>query len=87
MPDPALVTQVAEIVRSVSKIAAEVAITTDSRLVEDLSVDSLDLVGVFLKIQDDLGVPVDEADVPGLLSIGDLATYVERRRPAVTAAA
>jgi acyl carrier protein len=68
-----LVTQIAEIVRSVGKIAPEVSIAETSRLVEDLGIDSLDLVGVFLKIQDDLGVAVEESDVPGLTRIGDPA--------------
>lgn len=87
MPDPQLVAQVAEIVRSVGKIAPEVPITDQSVLVEELGIDSLDLVGVFLRIQDDLGVSVDESDVPGLTRIGDLAAYIERRRRAPAAAA
>jgi acyl carrier protein len=87
MPDPLLIAQVAEIVQTVGKIAPEVTITAETRLVEDLGIDSLDLVGVFLRVQDDLGVSVDEMDVPGLVRVGDLAAYIERRRPASSAAA
>jgi acyl carrier protein len=87
MPDATLVAQVAEIVRHVGKFAPDVVITAESRLVEELGVDSLDLVGVFLKIQDDLGVAIEEADVPGLTRVGDLAAYIERRQRAPSAAA
>ena len=40
-----------------------------------------------MKIQDDLSVPVEEADIPTLIRVGDLAAYVEERIPSSTAAA
>lgn len=86
MADTPLVAQISQIVRTVGKIPSEVAISAESRLVEDLGIDSLDLVGVFLKVQDDLGVVVDEADVAGLVRIGDLAAYVGDRRSSSAAA-
>jgi acyl carrier protein len=78
--DSTLVPEIAELVRSVAKLAPETVIVGETRLVEDLGVDSLDLVGMFLEIQDQYDISVDEDDVPSLQRVGDLAAYVARRR-------
>lgn len=80
MSDSNLVAEVAETVRTAAKIAPHVAITAESRLVEDLAIDSLDLVGVFLKIQDRFDVMIDDNDVPRLLKVADLVAYVLQQR-------
>jgi acyl carrier protein len=80
MIDSALVTEVAEVVRAAAKIAPGVPIGAETRLVEDLAIDSLDLVGVFLKIQDRFDLAIDDEDVPRLRRIADVAEYVGRQR-------
>ena len=83
MTDSTLVPEIAELVRSVAKLAPETVIIGETRLVEDLGVDSLDLVGLFLEIQDQYDISVDEDDVPRLQRVADLASYVAQRlRPA-----
>ena len=82
MTDSKLVGELVAAVRAAAKIPATVVITPESRLVEDLGIDSLDLVGVYLKIQDDLGVVIDEADVASLSRVIDLANYVAVHRSA-----
>ena len=83
MSDSSLVFEIAELVRSVAKLAPETVITAETRLVEDLGVDSLDLVGLFLEIQDRYDIAVHEDDVPGLQRVADVASYVSQRlRPA-----
>jgi acyl carrier protein len=85
MNDPALIAEVAQAVRSVARIPAEVAVTGDSLLVDDLAIDSLDLVGVVLEIQDHFGVVIDDEDVPSLRRVSDLAAQVAARRGAAAA--
>ncbi|HEV3167768.1 MAG TPA: phosphopantetheine-binding protein [Isosphaeraceae bacterium] len=80
MTDPNLVAEVADAVRSAAKIAPTVLIAPETRLVEDLAIDSLDLVGVFLKIQDHFDLAIDDEDVPLLRRVIDLASYVADRR-------
>lgn len=80
MSDPALISQVTSIVRKTGKVPAHVLITADSRMVEDLAIDSLDLVDVILKLQDEFDVVVDDDDLPSLLSISDLVNYIAARR-------
>ena len=85
MTDPLLLSDVAEAVRFVARIPPDVSIGPDSLLVEDLAIDSLDLVGIFLKIQDDFDVAVNDDEVPGLRRVADLAHYVARHRGAAAA--
>jgi acyl carrier protein len=75
-----LIAEVAGIVRQAAKIPLRVPIGADSRLVEDLSIDSLDLVGVILKFQDHFDVVIEEEDVPNLCRVADLAAHLSARR-------
>ena len=86
MNDPNLMAQIASTVRSVARIPAEVAIRDDSRLIEDLGVDSLDLFSIVIEIQDQYGVVIDVEDMPGLSRVSDLARFVAARTKTSAAA-
>lgn len=85
MTDPSLVAEVADAVRSAAKIGPNVPISAETRLVEDLAIDSLDLVGVLLQIQDHFDLAIDDEDVPNLKRVVDLAAYVARNRGSAAA--
>jgi acyl carrier protein len=74
-----IVDEVAGLVRKAAKIPARIPIGADSRLVEDLAIDSLDLVGVILQLQDHFDVAIDEDAVPNLCRVADLAAYLAER--------
>ena len=80
MPDRELMTEVADLVRAAAKIRPEVAVAAESHLVDDLAIDSLDLVGVFLKLQDRYDLAIEDEEMPTLLRISDLARYVADNR-------
>lgn len=80
MPDASLLGEVIEVVRVAGRIRPGVTVAPEARLVDDLGIDSLDLVGVFLKIQDRYDVMIEDDDVPDLLRVTDLAAYVESNR-------
>ncbi len=80
-----LIAEVVGIVRRAAKIPPRVPIRADSRLVEDLAVDSLDLVGVILDIQDHFGVAIEEDAVPHLCRVADLAACVSAGRQSTRA--
>ena len=82
---PALFLEVADVVRKAAKLRAELAIAPDSRLVEDLGIDSLDLVGVLLEIQDHFDILIEDEDIVKLASVRDVAHYVRARRSAAAA--
>ena len=86
MADAALQAQMIEVIRKAGRVDAMSTIRGESRLVEDLAIDSLDLVGVYLQIQDDFGVEIAEADIPNLGRVADLVAYVSERRSSSAAA-
>jgi acyl carrier protein len=79
LTESALTAEVAAIIRQAAKVPARVPIRGDSRLVEDLAIDSLDLVGVILQLQDHFDVVIEEEDVPNLCRVADLAAYLAVR--------
>jgi acyl carrier protein len=83
MTEPALVAEVVAIIRQSAKIPPRIPITAATRLVEDLAIDSLDLVGVILQLQDHFDVVIEEDAVPNLCRVADLAAYLAARRTAV----
>ena len=85
MTDAPVVAEMAQAVREAAKLPSSVLITAETRLVEDLAIDSLDLVGVFLAIQDHFAIAIDDEDVPNLRRIADLVEYVARRRGSIAA--
>ena len=70
----ALITIVTDAIRSVSAKAREVQITPSSLLLEELALDSLDLVAVILRIQDHFQVEIDADEIPNLRCVDDLIT-------------
>lgn len=85
MAENSLVADLSELVRQAGKVPTDRFIGPETRLVEDLNIDSLDLVAVFLGVQDRFDVVIDDDDVPQLKSIADLAAYVIRNRGTIAA--
>jgi acyl carrier protein len=77
---PNLIAEVSGIVRKSARIPARVVINANSRLVEDLAIDSLDIVNVVLHLQDHFDVIIEDDAVPHLRSIVDLAAYLSERK-------
>ena len=77
--------EITEIVRLVGKIRPEVVIGSGALLVEDLGIDSLDLVSISMKIEDRFRVEIDVDEVPNFRCVDDLAGYVARQRGAAAA--
>ena len=75
-----LLDEIMQLVRRLGRVGPHVELTRSSRLVEDLAIDSLDLVGMILQIQDDYGVVIEDDDVTMLRTIAELTSYVEARR-------
>jgi acyl carrier protein len=78
--DALLVNAIADAIRSVSKRTGTMAITAETRLVEDLSLDSLDLVGVLMKLEDHFSLQIELDEVPNILTVSDLAVHLEALR-------
>jgi acyl carrier protein len=78
----AVIANLAGIIRQVARIKPEVRIAAETRLMDDLAIDSLDLVAIVLQIQEDFDVVIDEDAVQHLCCVADLAAYLATSKPA-----
>lgn len=85
--DAALLDVITSAIRSVAKRTQSPVITAESRLVEDLDLDSLDLVGVLMKIEDHFEITIDLDEVANIRDVADLAEQIEILRGGQSAAA
>ena len=75
-----MLADVCGIVRKSAKIPPSVTIDANSRLVEDLAIDSLDLIHLILQLQDHFEIVIEEDAVANLCRVADLAAYLSERR-------
>lgn len=53
-------------------------IQDDSKLVEDLGADSLDMVEMLMTLEDEFGVPISDEDALNLKTVADIVSYIEK---------
>lgn len=53
------------------------SIKENTRLKEDLDIDSLDAVEISMILEDKLDIVLDEADVDAVITVGDLVSAIE----------
>ena len=52
-------------------------ITLDTNIIEDLNVDSLDLVDFVMSLEDEFDKEIPDEDLEGIKTIGDIVSYIE----------
>ena len=55
-------------------------IKPETRLVEDLKADSLDVVALVMEMESRYGVEIPDDDLPNLKTVGDAVSYVEKQK-------
>jgi len=55
-------------------------ITLDAEFVNDLKLNSLELVDLIVICEEKYGIEIEEQDVHSLLTIGDLVEYIEAKK-------
>jgi acyl carrier protein len=53
-------------------------VTADAKIVEDLGADSLDVVELLSRLEDEYGVTIPDEDVETLATVGDVAAEIEK---------
>ncbi len=53
-------------------------ITSESRLVEDLGADSLDVVELIMAFEDEFGVSLPDEDIANMKTVGDIVNYINK---------
>lgn len=52
-------------------------ITLNSRLIEDLGADSLDIVELLMMLEDEYGITIPDQDAMKLSTIGDIVKFMD----------
>jgi acyl carrier protein len=55
-------------------------ITLETTFVDDLNLDSLDIVELMMKMEDEFGIEIPEEDAEGLKSVKDVVGYIEGKK-------
>ena len=53
------------------------SIKIDSRLIEDLKADSLDIVELVMGLDENYGIEIPDEHLPKIKTIGDIISYIE----------
>ena len=55
-------------------------VTMESKLIDDLNADSLDLVDLLMSLEDEFDVEVPDEEVENIKTVGDLVNYIEAHK-------
>ena len=55
-------------------------ITGETNFIDDLNLDSLDIVELMMKMEDEFGVEIPEDEAENLKTIQDVVKYIESKR-------
>ncbi len=55
-------------------------VTLDTSFVDDLNLDSLDIVELMMKMEDEFGVEIPEEEAEGLKKVQDVVSYLETKQ-------
>lgn len=64
------------IAEKLGKDASE--IKNETRLIEDLGADSLDIVELIMTFEDEFNISLPDEDVSKMKTIGDIITYIKK---------
>ncbi len=71
--------KVVKLISDATKIDAA-KITLETSFVDDLNLDSLDIVELMMKMEDEFGVEIPEEDAEGLKTVKDIVLYLEKKQ-------
>ena len=54
-------------------------VTDDSRIVEDLGADSLDVVELLMSLEDEMGIAVSDEEALNLKTVGDIQKLIDAK--------
>lgn len=79
-----ITTIAARVTELVARTAGKPAdtVTPQSRLAEDLGMESLDTVECSMDLEDEFAIQIADEDIARLKTVGDVIAYVEQRRHA-----
>ena len=55
-------------------------IKPETSFIDDLNLDSLDIVELMMKMEDEFGIEIPEEDAEGLKSVKDVISYIKSKQ-------
>ena len=55
-------------------------ISGTTSFIDDLNLDSLDVVELMMKMEDEFGIEIPEEDAEGLRTVGDVVSYLKTKQ-------
>lgn len=71
--------KIKEIVSEQLEIDSE-TITAETRINEDLSADSLEVVEILMALEDEFGVEIPDDQIENMKTIGDVVDYIQNNK-------
>jgi len=62
------------------RIADPAKITPESLIQKDLGADSLDILQLLMKIEDDYGITIPDEELKGFNTVGDVVAFLEKQQ-------
>ena len=53
-------------------------ITAESKLIDDLKADSLDVVELIMDLEQEYGIEIPDDELPKIQTVGDILTFIEK---------
>lgn len=72
--------QVRDILAKQLRIADVDTITPESRIMDDLGADSLVILQLLMKIEDDYGIMIPDEELVGFVTVGDVVAYLDKQQ-------
>lgn len=55
-------------------------VSLETSFIDDLNLDSLDIVELMMKMEDEFGIEIPEEDAEGLKTVNDVVSYLEKKQ-------
>ena len=71
--------KVVKLISEATKVDEE-KVKPETNFIEDLNLDSLDIVELMMKMEDEFGIEIPEDEAEGLKTVKDVISYVENKK-------
>ena len=55
-------------------------ITRDTKIIDDLRADSIDIVEMLMALEDEYGIEISDEDAANLQTVGDIVDYIQDKQ-------
>lgn len=70
--------KVVEVICEVISVKREL-VTREANMINDLGVDSLDIIELTMDIEEEFGIDIPDEDIENMKIVGDICEYLEKR--------